>query len=366
MDRWTAKAALIVVFGVVVSALVLLPSARSEADTGPAQYRKFVPLVAGDSATGSTPGSQGSPASDLASELTSANGDAARVATLEKLSKALGIGVYAADGTPIVTGAEQSSQDFYYYEPEIVTMAASLGRGERWSFDDVAAFLNGDGLLANGATVTALQVRAGVAKAISEAEANAGATASFEPVFVHQLGLKHTPADDLADTSMPTSAPVLDAAQRAVILDDFLIGLDPGEHAGGGEFGADDRGAGRADGLGSDRTGRVRRLPRDGGGTESGEVRGGIRGGRGKGDPSGDAADRCIPRGEPRVWREGGGAGGQSAHTLRTRVGGRAAGLPGPRDDAGRPTAGRDRVRLDDRDHVSKEGADPQREGGVG
>jgi hypothetical protein len=227
MDRWTAKAALIVVFGMVVSAVALLPSVQGQAEQGPAQYRQFVPLVAGDSATGPTPGSQGSPAAGLASELTAANSDAARVATLEKLSKALGIGVYAADGTPIVTGAEQSSQDFYYYEPEIVTMAASLGRGERWSFDDIAAFLNGPGLLANGATVTAVQVQAGVAKAISEAEANASATASFEPVFVHQLGLKHTPADDLADISTATSARVLDAAQRAVILDDFLISLKP-------------------------------------------------------------------------------------------------------------------------------------------
>ena len=103
-------------------------------------------------------------------------------------------------------------------------MSGALGRGQRWSVDDLATFLNAPGLLANNAQVTAAQLQTAIATAIQQGAETPTAANSFESELVHQLGLQHTPPDDLA-TAGDTSAPVLDAVQRAIILADLLINL---------------------------------------------------------------------------------------------------------------------------------------------
>ena len=224
MGRWAGKAALVAGFVLVLAVVGLLPSATTRAEPSPA-YRQFVPLIASDSSTSSQPGTPGSSATQAADDSLQPPHPPIVKPCCRAYSEALGIGVYAADGTRLAGGAEKSAQDFYYYEPELQTLAGSLVRSDRWSFDDIAAFLNAKGLLADGATVTALQMQAAVAKAIGDAAATPGTPASFEREFVHELGLKHSPPDDLANIGVATSAMTLDAAQRAVILDDFLVSL---------------------------------------------------------------------------------------------------------------------------------------------
>ncbi len=79
------------------------------------------------------------------------------MSALNHIFDALHIGVYSGDGTPIVSGAETSSDDFYFYEPEVQMLAASLERGDRWSVDDIVAVLNGPHVLSQDITSEQLE-----------------------------------------------------------------------------------------------------------------------------------------------------------------------------------------------------------------
>src|SRR6185437_15994170 len=217
----TRSAAAVVMVGLLAAFVGLLPSAPGRADQGNT-YRQALPMVASDSASAAVP-SDSQPAA-LARELSAATTDDARTAALDRIFDALAIGVYRPDGTPVVSGAETSADDFYFYTQETAMMSGALGRGQRWSVDDLAAFLNTPGLLANGQTVAAAQLQTAISDVIQQASQSPTAANLFEAELVHQLGLQHTPPDDLAVASDP-SAPVLDAVQRAIILSDLLINL---------------------------------------------------------------------------------------------------------------------------------------------
>ena len=223
MTRWFGQFVALAGLGVVAAAIAVIPVSPGSANGPTMKYRQVAPMVAGDSVAGPATNPGDSSASDAVTRLTDAGTAQARESAINDIFGTLGIGVYSSNGTQVVGGAEKSAQDFYYYQQETQIMAASFDRGERWSFDDIAAFLNIDGLLADNATVTAAQVRTAVSRAIDAAANNPTAPGSFEPELVRQLGLKHSPPDDLAVASSDTSAMNLDAVQRAVILDDFLI-----------------------------------------------------------------------------------------------------------------------------------------------
>lgn len=225
MSRQFRQFLTITVLGTIAICGAVIPASSGSANGPEVKYRQVTPMVASDSATGSPGGSSGSNAHDLVMALINADSETDAEASLNTIFGTLGIGVYQANGTQVVGGAEKSSEDFYYYDAEIQTMASSFARGERWSFDDIAAFLNIKGLLADNATVAATEVRAAVVGAINAAAANPSGAGLFEMELVRELGLQHSPSDDLSLASGDTSAMTLDAIQRAVILDDFLITL---------------------------------------------------------------------------------------------------------------------------------------------
>ncbi|MEO9256170.1 MAG: hypothetical protein ABI305_11545, partial [Tepidiformaceae bacterium] len=221
MRAWTGRIALMMVFGVVVALVAILPAASGIAE--PARpFHQTVPFVAADSATGSTSGSPNSAAGKLVGDLTTAASDEARTTVINSVFDALHIGVYGADGTTIVSGAEKSSQDYYFYDAETATMAASFGRADRWSFDDLATLFNQTKVL--NMPITAVQLQMAVSNTIQQAQGHTAEAAWLSPLLVQELGLKHLPADDLT-ASFATSAPVLDALQRTLIVSDLLIAL---------------------------------------------------------------------------------------------------------------------------------------------
>lgn len=224
MRLLNARAALIVALGIIASLVAVLPSKSSVAEPA-GQYHQFVPMVVADSAA--PPVTADSQAAQLAEDLAAATTDDARSAVLYKVFDTLHIGVYNGDGTPIVSGAETSGQDFYLYTLETDVMAASLGRADRWSFDDLAAFLNKPGALGGGDTVTGQQLQTALANVIHDSQQTPNDAMSFLPLLVRELGLQHSPADDV--TAGDTSAATLDALQRQLLLTDLLMSLPHGD-----------------------------------------------------------------------------------------------------------------------------------------
>ncbi len=218
------RVALMTAVAVMIGLVAILPSAPGAAEPA-GQYRQFAPMLVADSAA--SPVTANAQAAQLAADLVTATTDDARSAVLYKVFDTLHIGVYAGDGTPIVSGAETSAQDFYFYELETDIMAASLGRADRWSFEDLAAFLNKPGVLSGGVTVTGEQLQTVLTNVIHDSEQSPDDAMSFLPLLVRELGLQHSPADDV--TASDTSAATLDALQRQLLLSDLLMTLPHGD-----------------------------------------------------------------------------------------------------------------------------------------
>lgn len=221
MGSGAGRFGLTLALGVVAAVIAILPSTAGVAEPS-LSYRQTVPLIAADSAPGSSPAAPNSGAGKLATDLNAAPTNQARVDVLHRVFNALHIGVYRGNGTVIVSGAETSAQDFYFYEPEVEMMAFSLARADRWSYDDLARYLNGVKVL--NVEVTSEQLQAAVTATIREAQVHSSEAAWLSPLLVQQLGLNHSPVDDLSSPSA-TSVGRLDALQRTLILDDLLIGL---------------------------------------------------------------------------------------------------------------------------------------------
>lgn len=60
----------------------------------------------------------------------------------------VGIGLYAADGTPIAPGSERSADDFIVYDFQIPALGA-MHRGRPWTFDDLATLFSQLGIDVN-------------------------------------------------------------------------------------------------------------------------------------------------------------------------------------------------------------------------
>ena len=158
-------AAIGVVGAIVVFTATFLAATGSRADSA-RPHKVVAPLLAADSSTGASD----SQASRLVTDLSAATTPDGRVSALNHIFDALHIGVYSGDGTPIVSGAETSSDDFYFYEPEVQMLAASLERGDRWSVDDIVAVLNGPHVLSQD--ITSEQLERAIANTIRDAAAH--------------------------------------------------------------------------------------------------------------------------------------------------------------------------------------------------
>jgi hypothetical protein len=148
--------------------------------------------------------------------------DDARLQVLEAIMAALHVTVYGPDAKPVVQGAGGPT-DPAFVELELQQMAAHLQAGDTTDLADLAhdlALLGVD--TSNGGPASADAFAAGLEAAVAQAMAHQQSLVSLPLLLVRELGLRHSPSVDLAQ-SVPASQIRLDPLQRYLVSASLLI-----------------------------------------------------------------------------------------------------------------------------------------------
>lgn len=230
MVGWRRWAALFSVVAIVVGAC----TQGTAPPTGGSPGASATPSASGSATPSATASGQPSPSgapgspgplpdpADVAGAVVAATSDEERTAAILDVLRAVAIGVYTADGAPIVHGAERTAVDFFLYDFEVTTMAVAQGRGDTYGPEDVAALLEEVGIDNDGQPITAEELAAAIRQATVESVAEPSDSLAFVPLLVRELGLRAAEPYDLA-TEVPLEQIRLGAVAYFLVVADFLL-----------------------------------------------------------------------------------------------------------------------------------------------
>jgi hypothetical protein len=160
----------------------------------------------------------------LAVAVTKAATPAERHHAVLNVMQALGIGVYTLQTRAMVRGAERTPHDFYLYDFEARNLAYALGARQRFGLVPVARALASSGLGTGrrAGIVDPFKLLAAVRTAARNATSHSSRPASLAMLIDRELGLMHSPSQDIASASLP-HALLLDPLQTALIVADIAI-----------------------------------------------------------------------------------------------------------------------------------------------
>jgi hypothetical protein len=161
-------------------------------------------------------------ANALAAAVSGASSDETRYQALLGVMDAMGIGVYANDGAPIVRGAERGAGDFYLHDIEVRQLAAALGRGDNVGVDDLALSLTDAQIAPAGVSVDPALLRQVLLDGARDAQQTPDELSSLTALIVRQLGLTQAHPYDLF-MDVPTDDLRFDALQAFLIEADILL-----------------------------------------------------------------------------------------------------------------------------------------------
>jgi hypothetical protein len=163
-------------------------------------------------------GSRPEPSAAAAAVLDAASDSARRDAILA-IFAAVGIGVYAPDGTAIVVGAERSPDDFFAYDFEVDALAVAVRDGDASSVADLAEDLAASGFIDGDRAFTADEIASAIQRGASNALADPGEPTGYAIQVVRALELYGPTAIDIA-------APTAGDPLRLDALSAFLVAAD--------------------------------------------------------------------------------------------------------------------------------------------
>jgi hypothetical protein len=141
-----------------------------------------------------------------------------REQALLEAARALHLGVYREDGTPLLKGAERSDHDFLVYDFELSILAEALSRGETVDLAGFAELLSDLGIRRGGSALQPGDLAQILVTGTQSALRSPTDPRAIVPLLVRELGLRARPAYDLA-----REAPLglrLDAFQRLLLVAD--------------------------------------------------------------------------------------------------------------------------------------------------
>jgi hypothetical protein len=225
---------------VAVTALVLISGCAST----PAEPSSS----ASDGSTGGTPSTSQPPRSfvvpdpnarfdpvALAEAVVGADSDAAREQAIVNALAGIGLGIYTAEGEPIVSGAERTSTDFMVYDFEVTALSGGIADGDDVFLDDIAAELSVMNVSAGGTPYSAEEFASAVTTATAAAMASPDQTAGYALRLARELGMRRATPIDLA--TPPGGGPiVLDPLAGFLVAADIslprILGAEPPVAAG--------------------------------------------------------------------------------------------------------------------------------------
>lgn len=216
----------------VIAACSSQPSkSPGQASSGPGATSPAGPVV--------TVGPFADPGSAAAAVL-GATDDASRRAAILAVLGAVGIGVYAADGTPVVLGAERSESDFWMNDFELDGLVAGMAAGDRVPLAEFAEGLAGLGVATVDGPVTEATLGAAVRAGTAAAVGDPGNRVSLALLIARALGLGAAKPVDLAAASQDSIE--LDPLSNLLVAADIMLpsqAIDPA-HASAASLGLAD------------------------------------------------------------------------------------------------------------------------------
>ena len=160
------------------------------------------------------------PESAAAAVLAATDPGARRAAVLAVLG-AVGIGIYASDGSPIIQGAERSENDFWVYDFELDGMLDGLADGDRIPLAELAGGLAGAGVTSSEGPVTEAALGHVLRAGVSAALADPGNRSSLALLVVRALAQREATPVDLGT---PSEDPItLDPLANFLVAADVLL-----------------------------------------------------------------------------------------------------------------------------------------------
>lgn len=148
------------------------------------------PAIGTSGAWAASGSSQAKTAHDLARGVLKAHGAQQRYRALVQVAKALHVGVYKANGKPVVRGAERSWHDLYLYDFELKpAMTSAFDRRVTHSLDDVAGqFSAVSHDILKGRLITAASLAGSIRKALAWAKKHPRGKGIMDVLLVRELG----------------------------------------------------------------------------------------------------------------------------------------------------------------------------------
>ena len=166
----------------------------------------------------------------LADAVVNAGSDGDREHAVLAALASIGLGVYSAEGEPIVSGAERTSTDFMVYDFEVIALSGGIEDGDEVFLDDVAAELSVMNVSAGGTAFTPEVFATAVTTATAGAMADPGNTAGYALRLARELSMRRAVPVDLA--AAPGAEPIiLDPLSSFLVAADVslpkILGADP-------------------------------------------------------------------------------------------------------------------------------------------
>jgi hypothetical protein len=168
-----------------------------------------------------TPLPPGQEATKLVAAISRASTDDARYQAVLAVMKALHIGVYANDGSQVLPGQVFGEHDFYLYQFEVQALADALGRKQPSPLSSLVPTLAPLGVTLRGNAIDAAALHSVLHDGISAARQDTSNPMSLEPLLVEDLGLNHSPPDDVLESQTADQLRI-DPLQEFLILADML------------------------------------------------------------------------------------------------------------------------------------------------
>jgi hypothetical protein len=203
---------------------LLLVSACAQAPVEPAGSAPAVATAAppGEAVTSLESGAPVDPALDpnqAAAAVLNASSDAGRRDAILGILAAAGIGVYTADGQPVVVGAERSSDDFFAYDFEVAALGIAVRDGDTTMFADMVDDLAAAGISDGETAITVEDLASAIQRAAAAASDDSSMAGGYGIRVVRALTQQGPTGIDLAEP--------FDAAEvRLDSLSVFLLAAD--------------------------------------------------------------------------------------------------------------------------------------------
>ncbi len=161
-------------------------------------------------------------ANELASGVMRAGTEQSRFDALVEVMRALNVGVYTPDASPVIRGAERGVGDFYVYDVELRMMAHSLGRHDLYDAEAIATMLSQMLVPGDDTPIAPETLRQVLLAGTASARQSPDDPLSLVPLIVRQLGLGHERRYDLFQ-EVPLTRLRFDALQTFLVLIDATL-----------------------------------------------------------------------------------------------------------------------------------------------